>query len=63
MFYLTSTAESHSTEYCYYAKARTLSTNVSGSSIHCMCVHDVPYVSMHVSRAVFHGLGLPLSSS
>lgn len=67
MFYLTSTAESHSTEYCYYGKARTLSTCVSGSKYvlyACMhCMHDVPYVSMHVSGAVFHGLGLSLRSS
>lgn len=30
VFYLTPTAESHSTAYCYYGKARRLGTCVSG---------------------------------
>lgn len=61
MFYLTPTAESHRTAYCYYGKAMRLSTCVSGSAdvlYACMyCMHDVPYVSTYVSAVVFHGLG------
>lgn len=66
VFYLTSTAESHSTEYCYYGKARTLSACASGCEYVlyvCMyCMHDVLFVSMQAYGAVFHGLGLSLSS-
>lgn len=59
MFYLTPTAESHSTACCYYGEARRLSTCVSGSKyVLCMrvCVARMMCLRKYVFGAVVHGL-------